>query len=77
MKEIFSTSCASTLSPKDFIVVRRKTKRKVSNIMSLEHPSCQEEEDYIRENYSEQASWCDGEPEELEEASEQQPTNAE
>ena len=37
--------------------------------MSLEHPSCQEEEDYIRENYSEQASWCCGELEEQEEAS--------
>lgn len=35
--------------------------------MSLEHPSCQEEEDYIRENYSEQASWCSGQPEETSE----------
>ena len=26
--------------------------------MGLENQSCQEEEDYIRENYSEQASWC-------------------
>lgn len=42
--------------------------------MSLEHPSCQEEEDYIRQNYSEQASWCspeDNRDEESEEAPEE------
>jgi hypothetical protein len=28
--------------------------------MSLERPSCQEEEDYIRQNYSNQAPWLNG-----------------
>lgn len=40
-------------------------------IMSLEHPSCQEEENYIRQNYSQQASWCGRCDEEDEEAPEE------
>ena len=52
------------------VLSNRREKNK-GEFMSLENPCCQEEEDYIRQNYSEQASWCCGQTEEENESAEE------